>query len=716
MGAVVSLLALAGAIALALDGRQPRLRPSPSLFLVGLLIGVSAVRSIHPDRTVQSLLLLVSYVVAAVLAMHAVREVPRAASALLWSISVSGVLVTLGGVGQIVLGKDAGFYAGTLTGSFGYPNAAAGFLLLASGSSLAEMGRRGPILRRAAMGTAILSVLGLALTRSHGAMLAGLIGFGLWAVVDRRAWWPHRWLWAGGGGLALFLVALFKSTWLMSFPARLASLADPRLADTSFVWRLHILEWTWAMVRDHPWLGVGPGAFPVALLHYQRLPYVSGINPHNLYLEIAAEYGVPAALVFAAAFGIVIFRTAVMALRLPTADPMRRRLAALAGTLAAFGVHSAVDMDWSFPAIALEAATILGVAIGLQGSPQESASPRQPFWRGALFTVFLAAGFLGLTRYYATTLITMADAALTAGDAATAKARLTWALRFNPWSFSGRRMLVQAYFGLGDTPGAVVIAERAAAIAPEDPNGHYLAGEAAMAAGSWDAADAHLRTAVELAPSAQLRFHAAAVEVAIRRGLSGEARSRYDRAVRIFNPNRVLDTEARCLAPGDRYLLARMMRLGSGLYAETGSSDQARIMMDQAAALARPDPRGICATGGRPGQTSPEAALQSFWQALSRDGWPAAERYLLPGVRTETPGWDMRSAESESHPRPLQVAWIAGLNGGEWWVRLTAEIEFEPAPGRWLMRCARTDVRRIGPDWFLEYPPRLGPTPCAVWR
>jgi hypothetical protein len=36
-------------------------------------------------------------------------------------------------------------------------------------------------------------------------------------------------------------------------------------------------------------VGRGTRAFPVALMQYQRIPYVSGENPHNLYLELASS-------------------------------------------------------------------------------------------------------------------------------------------------------------------------------------------------------------------------------------------------------------------------------------------------------------------------------------------------------------------------------------------------------------------------------------------
>ncbi len=43
------------------------------------------------------------------------------------------------------------------------------------------------------------------------------------------------------------------------------------------------------MVAEHPWLGVGP-------MHFVYAPSLFGAHPHNLALQIAAEWGVPAAL------------------------------------------------------------------------------------------------------------------------------------------------------------------------------------------------------------------------------------------------------------------------------------------------------------------------------------------------------------------------------------------------------------------------------------
>ena len=64
-------------------------------------------------------------------------------------------------------------------------------------------------------------------------------------------------------------------------------------ADTSIGFRLEFYQHTLDMIGQHPWIGVGTGGFKSA---YSQM--VSGkemnatVNPHNLYLMIAAEFGV----------------------------------------------------------------------------------------------------------------------------------------------------------------------------------------------------------------------------------------------------------------------------------------------------------------------------------------------------------------------------------------------------------------------------------------
>ena len=710
---LVLLLALAGTMGLVLGGHGPRLRPSSWLLLAGVLVAGSASHTLHPDRTVQSLLLLLSYCLAAAVAAHAARNLPWTGRLLLASISASGLLVSLAGILRIVEAADGGLYAGLLTGPFEYPNAAAGFLLLAAGAALAEAREAGrPIVRGAALCAGLISALGLSLTRSHGILLAAAIGLLLWAILDRDAWWPQRRLWIGVGALGLFLVFLLAPGRLMGLPLRLWSVVGTGAADTSFIWRLHILQWAWAMARDHPWWGVGPGAFPVALLQYQHLPYVSGQNPHNLYLELAAEYGLPAAILAVLVLGGVLVRGSTAVLRAPAGEPARRRLAVLVAALAAFAVHSMVDLDWSFPAIATTAATVLGLAAAPLRKTPPSPLHAGRVWQGVLLLVLALAAALALGRYYAALLVTDARHAVAMAETTAAQQDLTWALRLNPLSFPAHQLAAWARLRSGDPDGAFETALQMTRIAPSDPNTHYLAGEVALASGRSDMAEAHFRNAVDRAPFAHLRFHGSLLDALARTGKSAEARWVYERASDIFSPDQVLKDEARCLAPGDRYLLARMSRRAAQLYAEAQDTPRRHGAEERARTLERPDARGICSPSGRPGQTSPEASVQSFWRALREGGWPRAEQFLAPDRRSAGGGGNDRSGRWNARARQgIAIVRIDSLSGGEREARLRYEIQMGTPPGETRL-CAHSDLRLTGDGWYLERLPIVETGPC----
>jgi tetratricopeptide (TPR) repeat protein len=293
-----------------------------------------------------------------------------------------------------------------------------------------------------------------------------------------------------------------------------------------------------------------------------------------------------------------------------------------------------------------------------------------------------------------------------------AQRELAWALRLNPMSFPAHQWMAWARFLSGDPRGAAAVAEEAARIAPFDPNTHYLVGEIAAASGRWNVAKDRFRDAVKLSSSTQLRFHASLVESAASAGREAEARFYYDQAIAIFTEERVLDSEARCLMPGDRYLLARMGRIAAREFGEAGDSSRQQQIMNQAMLLARPDTRGICATRGRPGQTSPEVAMESFWMALSDGGWAQAEQFLTPELRASQPTGDWSLWEWEDRPRRARLSWVAALHGSENQASLRFEVELEVAPGRFMSHCARSDLRLIRDNWYVEKLPVMEPGAC----
>ena len=109
-----------------------------------------------------------------------------------------------------------------------------------------------------------------------------------------------------------------------------ALLVDPVLADrllsvftrvdTSSEMRLAFWESTVAMVMDHPFLGIGWGmyfmVYPEYDFYLQGAP-VQIVHAHNMYLNYAAEIGIPGALSFLWFF----FGSLVLALRVPRKTP-----------------------------------------------------------------------------------------------------------------------------------------------------------------------------------------------------------------------------------------------------------------------------------------------------------------------------------------------------------------------------------------------------------
>ena len=109
-----------------------------------------------------------------------------------------------------------------------------------------------------------------------------------------------------------------------------ALLVDPVLADrllsvftrvdTSSEMRIAFWESTVAMVMDHPFLGIGWGmyfmVYPEYDFYLQGAP-VQIVHAHNMYLNYAAEIGIPGALSFLWFF----FGSLVLALRVPRKTP-----------------------------------------------------------------------------------------------------------------------------------------------------------------------------------------------------------------------------------------------------------------------------------------------------------------------------------------------------------------------------------------------------------
>ena len=212
--------------------------------------------------------------------------------------------------------------------------------------------------RRIVYGLAALPVgAAILLSFSKGALLLGvpasLLTIGLLA--------GGGWLWAT---LTALLVAAVAAIPLLRLP-RFASLLDTHGGTTFF--RLKLWRATVTMIRDHPWLGVGPDNF----LYYYRGRYILPTawqepdlsHPHNILLDHLARLGV-----LGAAAGVWI-QVAFWRLALPLRrrrDPDGRALAlGLMGAMADVLAHGLVDHSFFLIDLAFAFFLILGLTHAL---------------------------------------------------------------------------------------------------------------------------------------------------------------------------------------------------------------------------------------------------------------------------------------------------------------------------------------------------------------
>lgn len=159
--------------------------------------------------------------------------------------------------------------------------------------------------RALACGIAALAMLAacLWLTHSRMSILALLVGLVL-LVMMRLAARSARHVATGIGVLVIVAVLVGAALTLAGNSSALAA------ARTSALYRFEYWQSTWAMIRDHWLVGVGPGNFKSVYPHY-KLPQASEEigDPHNFVLEVWATAGTPALLLLGALLATVLWRS-----------------------------------------------------------------------------------------------------------------------------------------------------------------------------------------------------------------------------------------------------------------------------------------------------------------------------------------------------------------------------------------------------------------------
>ncbi len=239
-------------------------------------------------------------------------------------------------------------------------------LLLAA----AVVGPRRYGLRRWAGAALVLEFCLLFFTGGRATMLALGIAAAVVAVAFRqaaRAWLVRLGVAAvAGGGLYLILfnavpiaMGLPRDFFATDVIARSeAGVGGPR----EYLWRL-----AWQYIRESPLLGIGP-------MHYAHRVNLEAAHPHNVYLQLAAEWGVPFAVLVVAIAAMGWFRLLRKA-RASTTDEERALGLSLVAAGAAIAVDGMFSGNFVMPMSQLWIAFAIGLALAYA---RQTSAPSEP--------------------------------------------------------------------------------------------------------------------------------------------------------------------------------------------------------------------------------------------------------------------------------------------------------------------------------------------------
>ena len=201
-----------------------------------------------------------------------------------------------------------------------------------------------------------LIALALLLSLSRGGWASFLAGTVFFLVL---LWWHSHPLWSRALIVALVLAVLIAAVAIRTnrdpILRRLQTLETfyQPSEEITLGGRLSIWKSSAAMIRDHPWTGVGWGAFGSAFPCYRRPDMLHGVDfAHNDYLQIAVETGVPG-LFFFLLFLAALFGNGLRVIRSRAADFWALAMPGILAGLFGLLVHELVDFNLLLPSNAL---------------------------------------------------------------------------------------------------------------------------------------------------------------------------------------------------------------------------------------------------------------------------------------------------------------------------------------------------------------------------
>ena len=200
----------------------------------------------------------------------------------------------------------------------------------------------------------------LLLTVSRGAWLAACAGI---VVLVPALAHPGAWLHGRAGSTRLWSGLPRAHARLLAVALIAVVIGGAAIAWTSDAFdtprretgpRMDFYRIGWRAFREQPWTGTGPFTFGLSQSEAQSIPPEQPhAHAHNLYLNVAAEFGIPGLVALIATAGWLAWRAVRSLGRSRNSPAQRAEVAAGTAALAAFGVHGLFDMPMIVPAVML---------------------------------------------------------------------------------------------------------------------------------------------------------------------------------------------------------------------------------------------------------------------------------------------------------------------------------------------------------------------------
>lgn len=370
---------------------------------------------------------------------------------------------------------------GRAYGAFATPAALGGFFALCLPLTVGLALERAGLARRALLLAVALEAGGLLACRSVTAAAALAVSCVVAAFRRSRS------------GVLLVLCAALALAVVALRGGQVLSVSSP---DSPWRQRAGNFRIACEIVRESPWLGVGPGGYAETFPRFRREGDNESRHAHNLPLELAAEVGVPLGGILSLAFyGLLAGPLLRGRSRSPVAP------AGLDIGLCAFALQNLGDFSALYPSLLWTAAVLRGLLLEADrnaDSPRAGPAVALPLLAAAVVAA-AAAGLAGLS--WNARVRAREEAAAGHDERAAAAARRAALLA--PWNPDARLFFAEAlaraerHRGDGE---ALAAAEAAVAASPVRPGARDVRASLRLAAGDLPGAYADWAEAAKLYP------------------------------------------------------------------------------------------------------------------------------------------------------------------------------------------------------------------------